>query len=47
MDPELIKALLPYGGGGFAVVMVYLFYREAMKTWRTKMVTKDEEDTEV
>jgi len=49
VDAELLKALLPWGGVGFGVVMVYLFTAQILKTWRTRMVTKqkDSEDTEV
>ena len=49
MDPDLVKALLPWGGAGFGVVMVFLFTKEILKTYRTRLLTKDktEEDTEV
>lgn len=44
MTPEMLSALLPWGGGAFAVVMAFLFTKEILKTYRTRLVTKGKDE---
>jgi len=47
LSPELVQALGAGGGGLVLLYIVYLFYAQAQKTKRTRMISQSKDVDEV